>query len=48
MKEINNNEQVLKKQNLELTELLEILSRTNVFFDEAESASSTFVSEEDE
>ncbi|EGD74630.1 Atp6v0a1 protein [Salpingoeca rosetta] len=38
MKEINNNEQVLKKQNLELTELHEILNRTAMFFDEAESA----------
>eukprot|EP00056_Hartaetosiga_gracilis_P005753 m.88508 g.88508 ORF g.88508 m.88508 type:complete len:839 (+) comp12269_c0_seq1:132-2648(+) len=41
MKEINGNEQVLKKQHLELTELLEILSKTAVFFDEAEAATAT-------
>ncbi len=46
MKEINNNEQVLKKQNLELTELSEILTRTSVFFDEAESASAALAVDE--
>ena len=38
MKEITTNEQTLKKQELELTELKCILTKTAVFFDEAEAA----------
>lgn len=47
MKEINNNEQVLKKQNLELTELQEILIRTSSFFDEADSATAALTADHD-
>ncbi|EDQ89979.1 uncharacterized protein MONBRDRAFT_18895 [Monosiga brevicollis MX1] len=41
MREINGNEQTLRKQELELTELSAILSKTAVFFDEAEAAGGT-------
>jgi len=38
MKEINANEETLRRQDLELKELREILRKTGVFFDEAEAA----------
>jgi V-type H+-transporting ATPase subunit a len=45
MKEINNNEQTLKKQELELSELRCILGKTAVFFEEAEAASAVLGSD---
>lgn len=44
MKEITSNEQTLKKQELELTELKFILTKTAVFFDEAEAAQGAVMS----
>jgi V-type H+-transporting ATPase subunit a len=41
MKEINGNEETLKKQELELKELREILRKTGVFFEEAEAATAS-------
>jgi V-type H+-transporting ATPase subunit a len=43
MKEINGNEQTLRKQELELTELRAILQKTAEFFDEAEAAGGSLV-----